>query len=156
LRRQTYGEQSVEAAAALRDLGRMYYSRNDYDAARRVSREALTIYQAAHVSQRKEMAETQQVLAQALIPLDKLSEAETLLQEALATYRGLHSSPDKSVAVCLHDLASVYHAQGKYTNAEPLFREALSILDANQDTGDVEYPRTLLNLGMCLVELGRN
>ncbi len=110
-------------ARALNAAARLSRRRGDYDTAERRFREAIRILQG--LEDRGTLCESQRGLAQTLVLLDRIDEAERYALEARRTV-GPHDAPSR--ATTRMALGIVWAAQGRDDEAEPLLREALAVI----------------------------
>ena len=110
-------------ARALNAAARLSRRRGDYDLSERRFREAIRILQG--LEDRGTLCESQRGLAQTLVLLDRIDEAERYALEARRTV-GPHDAPSR--ATTRMALGIVWAAQGRDDEAEPLLREALAVI----------------------------
>ena len=129
-RRLLYGEQSVEVAESMGDLGLLltyWVVEEGFEEAEQMLRSALAIRKQLLEPGHVDIATSLYYLAEFLRVQGDYAEAEPLFREALAIQRTLVGEEHLQVASMLHDLARVLRAQGKNAEAEPMYREALAI-----------------------------
>jgi tetratricopeptide (TPR) repeat protein len=113
---------SADLAATLASRGRVSHARAEYLDAEVQLRQALAMYGALLSPERLEVLQVQHELAQTLVMLEKLVEAEALLRDALA-----RAAPDPAFATEISsDLGYVYMRQARYVEAVTLLRGTLA------------------------------
>ena len=164
-RLRLYGEQSVEAAESMHDLGqlRTEWSGNPepeaegdvYDEGVELLRAALRLRQNLLGSEHPGVAQTLNSLSLILADQGNYEEAEVMGREALALRKKLLGDEHPDVATTLNDLANTLKDQGNHAEAEAMYRGALALW--KQFLGD-DHPHvatTLNNLGNALLDQGK-
>ncbi len=134
-RRALYGEQSVEVAQSMHDLGQLLRlwggeaggdgEGNVYGEAEALFRSALALRKALLGEEHVDVAETLNNLAVVLREQGKYAEAEAMFRESLALWKKSTGEESRSIATVLNNLAAAFREQGKYAEAETMLREAL-------------------------------
>ncbi|HJQ22897.1 MAG TPA: serine/threonine-protein kinase [Blastocatellia bacterium] len=146
IRRDLFGEENLEVAKSLNDLGWMLAEKRNITEAEPRLREALALRRKLLGNEHVDTAESLNLLALALYEKGDLPPVEALQREALAIRRkrlGEHMS----VAQSLNNLGLTLQSEGDYQAAEPLYREAIAM--AHKLFGD-----TAPGLGTYLNNLG--
>jgi serine/threonine-protein kinase len=109
-------------------VGRMYLELGQYDRARRLLEEALTVRRGlGRAVMATDIAESAADLAAVLREQAEYDVAESLSREALAVRRGRADSEPAALSSSLGDLASIMSLRGDADGADSLYREALAI-----------------------------
>jgi serine/threonine protein kinase/tetratricopeptide (TPR) repeat protein len=148
LYRRIIGTQSAEVAEVLGDLSETFMWIDNYTAAERAARQAITIFEATVPPIHPDRVRTESVLAEALYLLNQQDEAATILLDALRKNTQLFGPTSAQVADILDRLAIVRYAQGHFVESESVAREALTI-------GRIAYGPQHLMTGNIATTLGR-
>lgn len=143
IRRKHLGEQHIEVACSLNDLGVLLKAQGEYARARQMYKESLSIRRTLLGSSHPDVAQTQDNLASLLSRLGHYARAESLYAEAIEIRRTLFGDQDPSVALGLNNLAVFYGNQGRFAEEERLLREALTI---NMQALGAEHLQVALNI----------
>ena len=127
LRRELFGESSVEVADSLNDLGLVRWSRSDFAEAENLIRRALILRRKVCGDQAVPTAESLGNLGLVQWERGELDEAKENLLESLALRR--RAGADAEAANSLHNLASVQRDCGDLAGARESLDAALGILN---------------------------
>jgi serine/threonine protein kinase len=152
IRRNQLGNEALDTAESLNDLGLLLIGKSDFARAQTLLREALQIRRKQLGTEHVQVAITLNNLGLALQEKGEYAAAEPLLREALAINRKLQGSDSAEVATNLNNLGRALHQQGKHAAAEPLYRESLAI--KRRLFGD-EHPK-IINILLNLAWLSRD
>ena len=125
--RNELAEQPAVQAQLFGVLGSVFVSLGDFDAARPLLADALTIRERIHGGNHLEVAESRQELALLRKATGEYDEAESLLRSALTTRRALLGAEHADVASSLNALGSVLHDRGDFDGADSFYNEALAM-----------------------------
>lgn len=126
-RKQLFGNEHIDVAASLNNLGLWLKATGKYLQAEERYRASLELRRRLLGEDDVAVAETMNNLGVLLKNLRQWSEAESLHRRALATRRATFGDRHRDVATSLTNLASVLKNVGALDEAEPLYREALAI-----------------------------
>ena len=134
-RQALYGEQSLEVAEGMYDLGQLLRiwsgaaSRNRegnvYGEAEDLFRSALALRKAQLGEEHVTVAETLNNLAVILREQGNYAESEAMFREVLVLWKKSVGDEDRFTATVRNNLAAVLREQGNYAESEAMFREAL-------------------------------
>jgi eukaryotic-like serine/threonine-protein kinase len=159
IRRRTLGEQHLEVAESLDDLGSLQYEIGNLGEAERLLRDALALRRRTLGDEHLDTANTENHLAMALRRKETPeanAEVEQLYRSALAARRKVLGADDRAIAESLNDLGLLFSQNKRdYAAAEPLFREALEINRRAFGNDHLEVSITLNNLALLLRDTGR-
>jgi CHAT domain-containing protein len=124
---QEFGPESVVAATALHELGRMEQMVADFKQAEPHHLRALAIQEKILGRKSKEVANSLNWLGYLYSRTSKLKDAETILQQALEISRAVSDPEDIATAQILRNLSFLYSETHHHASAERLIRHALSI-----------------------------
>ena len=116
---------SLTQAQTMHSLGELYIKKNDYAAAERFLRNALSLRRASGAPP-AEIAATLEALGRGLSFVGRDAEAKAALQEAVGIRRREPGPPGELMSA-LNELAVILHRLGDMRTAEPLFREAADV-----------------------------
>ena len=154
-----YGEESVEAAESMNDLGYLLKLRGGetdaYVEAEELLRKALAVRKRLLGAEHVEVASTLNNLAVTLSIQGHYAEAEALHREALVLQRKLLGKEHPQVAQTLNDQALTFGLQGDYEAAEALYREALDLFMKLMGQEHPEVAKTFNNLAVILSIQGK-
>lgn len=146
LTRNLHGNNHLEVAAILLDISALLRWKDDWPAAERAAREGVAIHRSTTPEQHPDRAKGDYGLAEILLHVGKLNEANSAAERALAVQRKLYGDASQSVAITLDMLSLIRQGQGKLIEAEQYSREALNALEKAQgrDNFYIGYFRTAL------------
>ncbi len=146
-RRALYGEQSVEFADALREVGWLHYYLGDVKRAETTARQVIGILEAALPAEDPTLADPLSALGYSLLQQGRFAEAEPLLERVLAIRESEPTPDHEMLALASNDLAIVMMQTGRPDEAGDLFARAI---EAHHAAGDSIHP----SLGAYLTNLG--
>ncbi|MGB7343048.1 MAG: tetratricopeptide repeat protein [Pirellulaceae bacterium] len=135
-----------ELAATLSNLGVLYRSIGEYEKAKTVYAEAITIRKQSLGETHPLLATTHNNLAGVLVATGKLEEAEKLYLGSLEIYKSAYGARSADYATGLNNLADLHRTMQKYDSAESGLREALAIRQELFGKDSAVCSSTLTNL----------
>jgi serine/threonine-protein kinase len=154
LRRRLNGDDSLEVASALHDLGAMQSEKGDYKEAEATLRDALTRRERRLGPDDAGLAPILSNLGEVLAATGKYEEGERAYRRALAINRRALGEDDLEVAMSLSDLGTLLYSHGRFGEAGDLLREALRIREARTPETDYDTNTVRHNLGGTLAAQG--
>ncbi|MCH7814487.1 MAG: tetratricopeptide repeat protein [Planctomycetes bacterium] len=136
MRRKLLGDEHVDVAISLYDLGMLLHDTERYAEAEQVLREALAIRRKLLGDEHEHTIRTAARLGQLLRDAGELNEAEALLREAVERSRVALGDGHRFVGFARCDLGVCLTALGRYDEAERELLEALRHLTAHYLTDD--------------------
>ncbi len=136
MRRKLLGDEHVDVAVSLYDLGSLLHDTERYAEAEQVLREALTIRRKLLGDEHEHTIRTAVRLGELLHDAGELDEAEALLRKAVERSRVALGDGHRFVGIVRSDLGACMTALGRYDEAERELLEALRILTAHYLTDD--------------------
>ncbi len=127
IRRETLGNENLEVAQSLYDLGWALVEKQKSAEAEPLLRESLAIRRKLLGNEHPVVAESMNLVANALRDKGDTAAAETLHRETLALRRKLFGNVHHDVAQSLNNLALLLTEKGAYDEAETLYQETLAI-----------------------------
>jgi tetratricopeptide (TPR) repeat protein len=146
LRRELYGDTSVEVAEALDMLARAHAQNRDFGAAHPLREEALAIERAVGGPASEGAGRALRRLAQTNRDLGRLDEAEAQLREASAIHARTASADSSELVRDMLALAYVLRARDELDEAEALYEEAIPRYRATVGPFDAGLATYLNNL----------
>ncbi|MBB5209085.1 tetratricopeptide repeat protein [Chiayiivirga flava] len=146
----------LRVAGALTSLGYVLDRANRLDEALAVHGEALALRRAAYDGVHDEISQSLGNIGEAQRRLGRLDQAEASLREAVAIDARVYDKPHNTRALRLATLAAVVGERGDVAGAEALIRESLRIREQLYGADDPRAARSRINLGVALVQQGRN
>ncbi len=143
LRRETLGNESVETAQSLNDLGWVLLEKQRSKEAEPLLNEAIRIRRRLRGDEHQETAESLNLLAFARKDQGDIAAAESLYRETLALRRKIFGNMHRDVAQSLNNLALLLSEKGDYDAADKLYQEALII---DRKLAGMEDPDVLTHL----------
>jgi serine/threonine-protein kinase len=125
IRREVYGDVSVEVAEALSRLAAAYGAARDFEAAYPLRQEALAIRDVVNGRGSTEVGNAMRGLGSAARDVGRLDEAETVLRQAMAIHQRTAGSDSTELIADMLTLAYVLRAKDELTEAEALYDEAI-------------------------------
>jgi serine/threonine-protein kinase len=157
LRRQQYGENSVETAKGLNDVADLLNDRGEYARAEAMAREALQLRESLLGKSSPETAETLNYLAMAIAYQGRTTEAEPLFRRAVQIAEPLAKPHDADLVLApLHNLALAEEQQGDYAAAEASARHTLELARQYLGENSPDTASALTSLGYILQSAGRH
>ncbi len=155
LRKELYGEDHLDVAESLFQMGRLLRERDDLDAAEASYRRSLAIRE-QHLGPRHALVGlTAHSVGIVLLRESKLEEAEAYLRRSLDTGRCEGATRDPECATTMTVLGKLLGRRGEYDDAEPLHREALAIYRGTHGNEHITVARALGNLASLLGRMNR-
>ncbi len=154
LRRATLGDDHLDTAAALVELGRESLAESKHDEARAVLTEALAIRRRALPPDHDDVAAVLNLLGRVELDAGRPAAAEERLLAALAMRRRLHVPPHSGLAAVQSTLARLRVQQSGFAAAEELFRDALAQFEALHPEGHPEIASVRNSLASLLHDRG--
>lgn len=133
-------DESLDVAAGLNSLGRLYHEQGRLDEAEQHYRQALTLRRRLLPDGHVDIAASLNSLGVLLRDRGERNAATRLLEEALALRRDHYGEDHPYVASTLNNLAVLLQDQGRLAEAEQHYEEALRIQD---ETLGARHPRTV-------------
>jgi len=156
IRRRVLGDEHVDVADTLSNLGTVKMRMGDYSAAEPFLQEAVATKRKLFGENDVRLTVTLNNLANALNNLGRTDEAEQIHRQILALRRNMSGNEHPDVAVTLNNLAFLLMNEGKYDSAETMFREALDIRHKLYGDNHPDVALGSLNLGHLLMRTGRH
>ena len=164
-RRVLYGDESVEVAQSMSDLGHLLTlwsgeraaeaEGNVYEEAEGLLREALGMHRALLGAEHVDVAETLNRLAATLRAQGKYADAETMFEETLAMRRKLLGEEHLDVVASRNNLAQILYDQGKSAEAETEHREVLALRRKLLGEEHPQVAMSFSNLALALYGQGK-
>jgi serine/threonine protein kinase/Tfp pilus assembly protein PilF len=148
IRERQAGQDSLEVAASLDNLGELKLEKGDYPAAEELIRKGYEIRRKILGAENIDVAESLNNLGSLYYHEGEWSKSESLFREALRIQRKVLGGEDLSVADSLNNLAMVLKEQDKYVEAMPLYEEALSIKRKKLGSNHPLVAQSVNNLGV--------
>ena len=120
------GAGALARAETLHLLGERHASKNDYAAAERRFREALSLRRQWH-AQGTDVAATLEGLGQTLNGAGRFVDARAMFEDAVAIRRSEPGGPTAELMSGLHELGTLVHVAGDAARAERLLRESVAV-----------------------------
>jgi CHAT domain-containing protein/tetratricopeptide (TPR) repeat protein len=133
-------------AAAVGDLGELFYHQGSLKNAESLYRRSLAIREKVLSSNHPDIAESLNNLALLYKAQGAYAQAEPLLRRSLAILEKALGPNHPDVATSLNNLALLYQAQGAYAQAEPLYRRSLDIREKVLGPNHPDMATSLNNL----------
>jgi len=127
MRRQTFGPESLEAAASLKDLGLVLMTQHKVSDAEKAHAQALAIRRRLLGDENADTATSLNDLAAAYRDQGKLNEAEAMAQDALRIRTTLLGDEHLDVADSWRNLSIIYGSQGRWGEAKETAVKVLTI-----------------------------
>jgi tetratricopeptide (TPR) repeat protein len=144
---KVHGENDVETAFFLNNLG-MYYKRaGQCDKAEETYLRALQIRETKLGKDHPHVAVTLLNLGATYIATSQFAKAEPLLKRALEIWEAKLGKDDPQVSLCLHTLGGLYISTRQYTKAEPVLQRELTLREARSGKDDPQVITCLNTLG---------
>jgi len=132
------GKQNAYYAIILANLGAALTEKGEHASAEKLLRESLSIDLALPVVPQIHVATARTSLAEVLVRMHRLNEAEPLLEQALATFRANPDAQDK-LCIALNNMADLRQRQGRMPEALKLFADGVLIAEGIGP----DHPRTI-------------
>jgi len=155
IQRRLHGEESLEAAAALRALAAAEFEAGDFERSGAHLEEVLAL-QTARLGRRDvEVAYTLNDLAGVYRRLARFDQAEAARRESLDLYRELRGPNDRDTFNVSNDLAVLLRDRGDFAAAEKILRDAWERGRQSFGEEDPDVLSTRNNLAVILASAGR-
>ncbi len=154
LRQDFFGQQHLDVALSMNDLGLVLRDKGNYAAAESLHQQALATQRSLLGNEHPEIARSLSNLGAVLGMRGKPREAELFFREALAMQRKLLGNNHEDVPKSLTNLATALRNQANYEAAELLYREALEIRRKLLSAKHPDVAWTLTNLASLLTQQG--
>jgi tetratricopeptide (TPR) repeat protein len=151
----TFGAETLNAAAALNRLGEVCEKQGNYADAETLLQRALSIREKILGSENYDVAASLNMLGELYGTEGKYSEAEEVFQRALSIREKILGPEHLDVAQSQEGLAEVYRVQGKYARAEPLYRHALAVREKALGPEHVDVAESLNDLALLYEAQGK-
>ncbi len=125
--RRLKGEQSLDVAENLVNLGVLRMRRGDAGGAEPIFRQGLATYRRLLPAEHPLIADTMTNLARALDREGKSDQAEPIYLDTLAMQRHLFGDLHADVATTLNNLAVLYVGRGDYTRARAMMQQVVEV-----------------------------
>ncbi len=155
LRQDFFGQQHLDVALSMNDLGLVLRDKGNYAAAESLHQQALATQRSLLGNEHPEIARSLSNLGAVLGMRGKPREAELFFREALAMQRKLLGNNHEDVPKSLTNLATALRNQANYEAAELLYREALEIRRKLLSAKHPDVAWTLTNLASLLTQQGK-
>jgi tetratricopeptide (TPR) repeat protein/transcriptional regulator with XRE-family HTH domain len=155
IQERTPGQEDLDLAQSLQDLGILYYYQGKRDQAGSVFQRALTIREKILGAEHPDVAQSLNDLAVIHYYQRKYAQAEALYQRAILIRQQAVGLEHPDMAESLVGLAFLYFEQGRYAEAEPLYQRALSIDEKRFGMDHPALGAILLNLAALYRHQGR-
>ena len=155
IRRGVHGEEQLDVAKAMEDLGMNLFDQGIYEAAETMLRDSNAMRRRLlHDSPHPQLADGLNNLALVLWDQGRFEEAELLYREALEMNKVLLDDYHPTIAANMNNLAVLLHDMGDFDAAEPMYRD---VITARRKTLGNEHPEVALalnNLAYLLYDRG--
>jgi len=155
LARRLYGEESLEVATILHNIGGLDHARGQYEMAQHPARRAFEIRRALLGVSHPDVLGDAVAYAAVLDGLGRYEESRAIYEHALAEYERIFGPEHYEVAATLHNLAAVECVSGNIAKAETLARRAVLLKYKLLGPRHPDTAFSAMNLGVILVEYGR-
>jgi serine/threonine-protein kinase len=154
-RRTLLGEEHLDVAQSLYNLGAVLLDRGDYEMAEPLLREALTMRQKLLGEEHPDVASSLNKLGMLEDDTGDYDAAEQLYREALAMRQKLLGEEHPDVASSLNNLGLLLMQKGQYDQAETIHRKALEMRQRiasqqGREEADLDVTYSLNNLALVL------
>ncbi len=152
------GEDHIDVALSLNDLGGLYHDQGRYSEAETLYRQALELRKKLLGEDHPDVATSIDNLAGLYLDQGRYLEAESLCLQALKLRKNLPGEDHfDAVATSLNNLAELYRVQGRYSEAETFYLQALELSNKPLRLGEdhLSVGQTLSNLAVLYRVQGR-
>ena len=153
--RERLGEEDLEVAISLNNLGLLYYVQGRYDSAEPLLLQALKQRKKLLGEEHPNVATSLNNLAELYRVQKKYNSAEPLYLQALELRKKLLPEEHPDIATSINNLALLYYLQGRYESAEPLFLQALELRKKLLPEEDLKVAISLNNLAALYAKQGK-
>jgi serine/threonine-protein kinase len=151
-RRALHGEEHVDVAESLDDLGEAVYYKGDLDAAESYYRRALQMRRRLLGADHPDVAESSSNLGVLLEDKGDYQNAEPLLRDAVRIYRRHEGDRSSLTASSLNNLAVLLHDKGDLEQAERMYRDAAEVWRAAHGLAHPQVATALNNVAVVLAD----
>jgi CHAT domain-containing protein/tetratricopeptide (TPR) repeat protein len=155
IRKQLYGEKSLEYALSLCSLARIYEAKGDYGRAVPIFQQVLPIFRKTMGGNDPDYAKTLSFMACTYAKQGDYSRAEVTERQAAEITKAVLGANHPDYAGHLQSLAFFCNDQGNRVAAEALMREAAKVLETSGKT-DPFYARILNSLATICLQRGKD
>ncbi|WP_287278778.1 MULTISPECIES: tetratricopeptide repeat protein [unclassified Okeania] len=155
IRKRALGDNHLDVARSLNDLGRLYQSQGKYKEAEPLYQKSLAIRKQKLGDNHPDVAISLNNLAVLYYQQGKYSEAEPLYQKSLDIRKEQLGDDHLDVAQSFNNLALLYYQQGRYSEAEPLYQKSLDIREQQLGENHPLIANTLNTLALLYQSQGR-
>jgi tetratricopeptide (TPR) repeat protein len=154
LARPLYGEESLETATILHNIGGMDHARGLFEMAQNPARRAFEIRRALLGESHPDVLADAVAYAAILDGLGRWKESRPIYEHAIAEYERMYGPENYEVAAALHNLAAVELADGNIAKAEALARRTVALKHKLLGAGHPDTAFSAMNLCIILRERG--
>lgn len=148
LRKKELGDENIQVAETLHDLGALMDDQGQYEAAKSFFDEALLVYRKNLGDRNARVLEMRNALGLLNARLGDFDRAEADFGEVLVELRKARSPTDPMISDTMCYLASVLREKGKFDQSELLEREALAMRRSHDGPEHPFVAESLFNLGL--------
>ncbi|KAK3706423.1 hypothetical protein QZH41_018638 [Actinostola sp. cb2023] len=148
-------ETNGSAAAALNNLGGIFYKLGQYDEAKTHFEKALVIDETAYGESHPSIATTLNNLGLIFYELGQYAEAKTHYEKALVIYKTAYGENHPLIAPPLNNLGLTFYELGQYDEAKTHYEKALVIDKTAYGENHPSIATILNNLGLTFNKLGQ-
>jgi tetratricopeptide (TPR) repeat protein len=148
LKKEAYGENSAEHAAALTSLANMYRKTGRYNEAVPLYSKAMTIRKEVNGIKSPEYLSAVNNLAGLYNIQGRYTEAEPLLKEIMSVSGQIYQKDKIEYTRPIQNLAGLYKMMNRYKEAEVLYLDVLNIRHETIGDNTLDYASALINLGL--------
>ncbi|MEM6994363.1 MAG: tetratricopeptide repeat-containing protein kinase family protein, partial [Myxococcota bacterium] len=142
----TAGAERIRPAIAM-DIGRVAYTRADYDAAIAAFEQVVPEYVAAYGAHHPTVADARHNLGTVLVAAGRMEAALPVLEVALEARKTAYGEQHEKVARTLNSIASIAFTQGRYAEALSRYRDVARMHRAARDGPHVTIAEAIANIG---------
>ncbi len=154
--RTMFGENSLETAEAVEELGLNYFDQGNYAESEKLLRQSLAVRKIIFGEiPHPDWADNLNNLGSLLNDKGDFEQADILYNQALDMYKILFGDSHPEVAGIYNNLAYLNHDRKKYEVAEKMYRKAISILKKVHGDAHPEIAITMNNLSYLLHDKGQ-
>lgn len=153
-RRSILGDDHLDTAESLNNLGIIYYALGDFQAAEPLYKQGLELRRRHLGPTHPAVATSLNNLAELLRSVGEYQAAEPLYREALAISERWAAESPLDFATSLNNLALLHHTTGQYELAKPLYEQALKIAEQYAPQRPADYAQSANNLAGLYRDLG--
>ncbi len=154
IRQQKLGEEHIDTAGTLFDLGVLYADQGLFSKAEPLLLKALAINEKALDPEHPDIASVLNNLGLLYTDQGLFSKAEPFYLRALAIYEKALDPEHPDIATVLNNIGLLYTDQGLFSKAEPFYFRALAIYEKALDPEHPDIAPVLNNLGLLYADQG--